>query len=211
MKFGVGQPVRRFEDARLVRGAGRYTDDISIPGQAYAYVVRSPLAHALVRSVKPEVARAMPGVLIVLTGKDVAAEGLGDLPCIFPLSNRDGSQRHDTPRPILATDKTRYAGQPVAVVVAETLSQARDAAESIELDLDELPAIADLTAAMADGRTAALRPYQRQYCLRLGERVQRSGRGRLRVRARGPRHQDRHRQQSDRGERDGAAQRDRRL
>jgi carbon-monoxide dehydrogenase large subunit len=150
MKFGIGQPIRRFEDQRLITGTGRYTDDISIAGQAHTYVLRSPAAHARIRRVDPAAARAMPGVLIVLTGEDVTADGLGDLPCIFPLQNRDGSARHDTPRPILATDKARYAGQPIALVVAETLNNARDAAEAIELDLDELPAVVDSTAAIAD-------------------------------------------------------------
>jgi aerobic carbon-monoxide dehydrogenase large subunit len=151
MKFGIGQPVRRHEDVRLVTGTGRYTDDISVSGQTYAYVLRSPVAHGRVRRVDISAARSMPGVLLALTGEDVIADGLGDLPCIIPLKNRDGSPRHDTPRPILATDKVRYVGQPVALVLAETLNQARDAAEAIRLDFEALPAVVDAVAAIAAG------------------------------------------------------------
>src|SRR5262245_14139131 len=123
MKFGVGQPVRRFEDLTLITGRGLYTDDIRLDGAAHAYVLRSPVAHADLRGVDAAAARAMPGVLLILTGEDVVAEGLGDLPCVVPLPNRDGSQRHDTPRPALTVGKVRHVGQPVALVVAETLAQ----------------------------------------------------------------------------------------
>ena len=151
MKFGVGQPVRRFEDETLITGRGRYTDDIRLDGVAHAYVLRSPVAHANLRGVDAAAARAMPGVLLILTGEDVAAEGLGDLPCVVPLPNRDGSQRHDTPRPALTVGKVRHVGQPVALVVAETLAQARDAAEAIAVDYDALPAVVDARAAVAPG------------------------------------------------------------
>src|SRR5215470_12477498 len=153
MKFGVGQPVRRFEDARLITGEGRYTDDIDLPHTAYAHVLRSPVAHAEIRKVDAQAARAMPGVLLILTGDDVAAEGLGDVPCATPLTNRDGSPRRDTPRPILAARRVRHVGEPVALVVAETLAQARDAAEAIVVDYAELPAAVDVRAAMASGAT----------------------------------------------------------
>src|SRR5580700_3009392 len=151
MKFGVGQPVRRFEDARLITGHGRYTDDIDLPRSAHAYVLRSPVAHADVRKIDAAAARAMPGVLLVLTGEDVVAEGLGDVPCASALVNRDGSPRRDTPRPVLAVAKVRHVGEPVALVVAETLAQARDAAEAIVVDYVELPASVDARAAMAPG------------------------------------------------------------
>src|ERR1700736_4784263 len=111
MKFGVGQPVRRFEDARLITGHGRYTDDIDLPRSAHAYVLRSPVAHADVRKIDAAAARAMPGVLLVLTGEDVVAEGLGDVPCASALTNRDGSPRRDTPRPVLAVAKVRHVGE----------------------------------------------------------------------------------------------------
>src|SRR5947208_2284681 len=105
MKFGVGQPVRRFEDQTLITGTGRYTDDIQLDNAAQAYVVRSRAAHANLRKVEKAAARKMPGVLLVLAGDDVKADGLGDVPFHAPLNNRDGSPRFDTPRPALATDK----------------------------------------------------------------------------------------------------------
>src|SRR4029078_12453592 len=151
MKFGVGQPVRRFEDQTLITGKGRYTDDITLPNMAQAYVLRARVGHANIRSIDTAAARKMPGVLLVLTGEDVKADGLGDVPCHAPLNNRDGSPRHDTPRPALAIGKVRHLGQPVALVVAETLAQAQDAAEAIEFDYEALPAVADARAAMEQG------------------------------------------------------------
>src|ERR1700720_4260038 len=151
MKFGVGQPVRRFEDASLITGHGRYTDDIELPHTAYAYVLRSPVAHAEIRKVDAQAARAMPGVLLILTGEEVVTEGLGEVPCATPLVNRDGSPRHDTPRPVLAVAKVRHVGEPVALVVAQTLVQARDAAEAIVVEYNELPAVVDMHAAIAPG------------------------------------------------------------
>jgi carbon-monoxide dehydrogenase large subunit len=151
MKFGVGQPVRRFEDQTLITGTGRYTDDIQLDKAAQAYVVRSRVAHANIRGIDTAAARKMPGVLLVLTGDDVKADGLGDVPCHAPLNNRDGSPRFDTPRPALATAKVRHLGQPVAFVVAETLMQAQDAAEAIEIDYETLPAVTDARAALEKG------------------------------------------------------------
>src|SRR5436305_3271089 len=116
MKFAVGQPLRRFEDLRLITGKGRYTDDIVLPGMVHGYVLRSPVAHARVVRVDATAARGMPGVLLILTGEDVEADGLGDVPCVAPLTNRDGTPRHDTPRPVLAIGKVRHTGQPVAFV-----------------------------------------------------------------------------------------------
>ena len=151
MKFAVGQPLRRFEDLRLITGKGRYTDDIVLPGMVHAYVLRSPAAHARIARMDTTRARGMPGVLLLLTGEDVAAEGLGDVPCVAPLQNRDGTPRHDTPRPVLAVGKVRHLGQPVALVVAEKLVQARDAAEAIEVEYDTLPAVVDARAAIEPG------------------------------------------------------------
>ena len=133
-KYGVGQPVRRKEDDTLVRGKGRYTDDFNLPGQAYAVVVRSTHAHGIIRGVGLDAARAMPGVLGVWTGKDLDAAGYGPFTCGLPLKSRDGSPLLQTNRQPLATDKVRFVGDPVAFVVAETLAQARDAAEAVELD-----------------------------------------------------------------------------
>jgi carbon-monoxide dehydrogenase large subunit len=148
MKFGVGQPVRRVEDQSLITGEGRYTDDIKLPNMSYAYVLRAQAAHANIRKLDASAAKGMPGVLLVLTGEDVAADGLGDIPCSVPLNSRDGKPRYDTPRPMLAVGKVRHAGQPIALVVAETLAQAQDAAEAIEVDYERLPAVTDCRAAL---------------------------------------------------------------
>jgi len=146
VKFGIGQPIKRFEDRRLLTGKGRYTDDVQLPGAAFAYVLRSPVAHGTIARIDAAPARSMPGVLLVLTGEDVAADGLGDVPCLHPLPGRK-----DTPRPALAIGKVRHVGQPVALVVGETLDAARDAAEAIEVDYDELPAVVDQAVAVAEG------------------------------------------------------------
>jgi aerobic carbon-monoxide dehydrogenase large subunit len=151
MKFGIGQPVRRHEDLRLITGQGRYTDDVTLPGTTQAFVLRSPAAHARIKRIDAAPARSMPGVLFVATGDDVAAEGLGDIACQTPLANRDGSPRHDTPRPLLARGKVRYVGQPVALVVAETLSAARDAAEAIDIEYEPLPVVTEAKDAIAPG------------------------------------------------------------
>ncbi len=148
MKFGVGQPVKRFEDATLITGKGSYTDDIALPRMTQAYILRSPVAHANLAKVDASEARKMPGVVLVLTGDDVKADGLGDIPCVAPLNNRDGSPRKDTPRPALAIGKVRHVGQPVALVVAETLDQAKDAAEAIVVDYEELPSVVDTKSAI---------------------------------------------------------------
>lgn len=142
-KYGVGQPVRRKEDDTLVRGKGRYTDDFNLPGQAYAVVVRSTHAHGVIRGIGTDAARTMPGVLGVWTGKDLDAAGYGPFTCGLPLKSRDGSPLLQTNRQPLATDKVRFVGDPVAFVVADTLAQARHAAEAVELDIEPLPAVTD--------------------------------------------------------------------
>src|SRR5947207_14253719 len=128
MKFGIGQPMRRHEDLRLITGRGRYTDDIILPRMTYGVVLRSPVAHAHIKRIDAAAARRMSGVLFVATGEDVRADGLGDVPCMVPLVNRHGTPRHDTPRPVLALGKVRHVGQPVALVVAGTFTGARRAA-----------------------------------------------------------------------------------
>ena len=139
MKFGIGQPVRRTEDPMLVRGEGCYTDDIKLTGEAYAVMVRSRIAHGVIKGIDTAAARNMPGVLGVYTGPDLAA--YGTLKCIVPFNNRDGTPMKRPPRPALATDKVRFVGDPVAFVVADTLLQAKDAAEAVEVDIDALPAV----------------------------------------------------------------------
>ena len=139
MKFGIGQPVRRTEDPMLVRGEGCYTDDIKLTGEAYAVMVRSRIAHGVIKGVDTTAARNMPGVLGVYTGADLAA--YGTLKCIVPFNNRDGTPMKRPPRPALATDKVRFVGDPVAFVVADTVLHAKDAAEAVEVDIDALPAV----------------------------------------------------------------------
>ena len=151
MKFGIGQPVRRHEDLRLITGAGRYTDDIVLPRMARAFVLRAPMAHAQIKRIDAAAARQMPGVLLVAIGDDLRADGLGDIPCQTPLNNSNGTPRHDTPRPVLAVGTVRHVGEPVALVVAETLAAARDAAEAIEVDYDSLPAVTEAKDAIAPG------------------------------------------------------------
>lgn len=148
-KFGVGQPVRRTEDPKLVRGEGRYTDDINLPRQAYAVLVRSSVAHGIIRSIGIEAAKTMPGVKAVLTGADLAA--YGGLKCNLPLKSRDGSPIRYTPRPALSADKVRYVGDPIACVVADTITQAKDAAEAVVLDIEPLAAVMSARDAAAPG------------------------------------------------------------
>ena len=150
-KYGVGQPVRRKEDDRLVRGKGKYTDDFTLPNQAYAWMVRSSHAHGIIRGIETSAAEAMPGVLGVWTGTDLASANYNPFTCGLPLKNRDGSPLLQTNRPALPTDKVRFVGDPIAFVVAETLAQAKDAAEAVELDIDPLPAVTDAAEATKPG------------------------------------------------------------
>ena len=140
-KFAIGQPVPRKEDPTLVRGHGRYTDDINLPGQTYAVVVRSPIAHGIIKAVETTDAKAMPGVLAVYTGHDLIAAGLDRMGNGMSFKQRDGSDMPKPVQPPLAIDKVRYVGDPVAIVVAETAYQAKDAAEAVFLDIDSLPAV----------------------------------------------------------------------
>ena len=150
-KFGIGQPVKRVEDQRLVTGNGRYTDDINIDGQAYLSVLRSPHAHAMIKSINIDEAKASPGVLGVYTAADLGDAGI---PCFVTgeLTNADGSAMIDPGHPILTGDKARYAGDNIAFVVAETKAQARDAADLIEVDYDILDAATDTRKAAEAGQ-----------------------------------------------------------
>src|SRR5437762_9747508 len=149
--FGVGQPVRRKEDDTLVRGKGKYTDDFSLPGQAYAWMVRSSHAHGTIKAIGTAAAKGMPGVLGVWTGADMAAANYNPFTCGLPLKSRDGSPLLQPNRTALTSDKVRFVGDPVAFVVAETLAQARDAAEAVELDIDPLPAVTSAEEAAKPG------------------------------------------------------------
>ena len=143
-KFGRSQPVRRLEDARFLTGQGRYVDDIAPEGALYAHVLRSTVAHADIRGIDADAARAAPGVACVLTAADLAQAGLDDTMSYNTVQNRDGSPAAAPERPVLARGRVRYVGEPLAFVVAETLDQARDAAELVELDLAERPVHVDL-------------------------------------------------------------------
>lgn len=151
VKFGVGQSVTRTEDPILLRGEGRYTDDINLAGQAYAVMVRSRIAHGLLKGIGIAEARALPGVLAILTSDDLDAAGFGPLKCPMNIPQRDGSPMKTPVRPSLAKGKVRFVGEAVACVVAETALQAKDAAEAVELDIEELPAVTTPAAALAEG------------------------------------------------------------
>ena len=144
---GIGAAVRRKEDRRFITGTGHYTDDINRPGQAYAYFLRSPHAHATIKSIDAKAAAKMPGVLAVLTGAELAADKIGNLICGWMIHSKDGSPMKMAPHPALANGKVCHVGDPLAVVIGETLAQARDAAEKIAVQYDVLPAVADPAAA----------------------------------------------------------------
>ena len=150
-KFAVGQAVPRTEDPRLLRGEGRYTDDVNLPGQAYGWVVRSRVPHGILKKIDTAAAKRMPGVLAIYTGADLKAAGYAPFKCITPFPNRDGSPMKKPSRLALATDKVRWVGDPVAFVIAETVAQAKDAAEAVEMDIDPLPAVTDARAAAKPG------------------------------------------------------------
>jgi carbon-monoxide dehydrogenase large subunit len=147
----MGQPVRRSEDQRFITGRGRYTDDIVLPRQTYGYILRSPHAHARIRKIDTAAAAKAPGVVGVITGADLDRDGVGPIPCLTPIVNRDGSEAKLPARKALTTDKVRHVGDSVAMVVAETLAQAKDAAELIAVDYEPLPAVADTEGALRAG------------------------------------------------------------
>src|ERR1044071_7177851 len=151
MKFGIGQPVPRQEDPTLLRGQGRYTDDMTLPNQVYCVMVRSQMAHGVIKGIDTAEAKTMPGVLGVWTGADLNAAGYGTLKTLIPVPNRDGTPMKMPIRHSLATDKVRFVGDPVAFVVAETLAQAKDAAEAVMVDIEQLPAVTDSREATKAG------------------------------------------------------------
>jgi carbon-monoxide dehydrogenase large subunit len=149
--FAVGQGVSRFEDPRLTRGGGRYVDDIKLPDMAYGVVLRSPHAHAKINWIDTGAAKTAPGVLCVLTAADIKAAGFGDLPVPGGLKRRDGSPMYKPRYPILAEDRVRWVGDNVAFVVAESVTQAMDAAELIQVDFEPLPAVTSTAEAPKPG------------------------------------------------------------
>src|SRR5437763_1742936 len=150
-QIGIGQPVRRREDQRFLTGAGHFTDDIDLPGQAWGHVLRSPHAHARILSIDTTAAKQAPGVLGVYTIEDLDADGVQEIPTQVDVPGKDGSKMFAPTRPVLARGIVRFVGDPVAYVVAETVEQARDAAELIDVDYEGLPAITDLSHAHDPG------------------------------------------------------------
>ena len=148
-RYAVGAPVRRTEDPTLLRGEGRYTDDLNEPGQVYACMVRSPHAHGLIQGIDTAAARAMPGVLAIYTAKDL--EAYGPHKCALDFKNRDGSPMKRPVRKSLAADRVRFGGDPVACVIAQTAAQAKDAAEAVQLDIEPLPAVSVASEAAKPG------------------------------------------------------------
>jgi carbon-monoxide dehydrogenase large subunit len=150
-KEGIGAAVKRREDGRFLTGQGHYVDDFNRPGQLYAYIRRSDRPHARIRSIDTAAARAAPGVVAVYTGADLAADGVGGLPCGWQIHNKDGTPMAEPPHPVLALGKVRHIGDPIAVVIAESKAAAKDAAELIAIDFEDLPGVADVRAAIAPG------------------------------------------------------------
>ena len=150
-EFAIGQPVPRFEDPRLLRGGGRYVDDMAFPGMLYGYVLRSPHAHAKIKRFDIEAAKQAPGVVAVLTHEDWAKSGFGDLPTAKGKKRRDGSPMYRPKFPALVKDRVRYVGDPIAFVIANTVLQAQDAAEMIAVDFEVLPAVTSLAEAAKPG------------------------------------------------------------
>src|SRR5271165_3331664 len=148
---GIGASVRRKEDVRFLSGKGTYTDDINRPGQLYAFIKRADRPHARINGIDTAAAAAAPGVVRVFTGADIAAEAIGGIPCGWQIHNQDGSAMAEPMHPVIATGKVRHVGDPVAVVIAETKQQAKSAAELLEIDYTDLPAVANLKDAVAPG------------------------------------------------------------
>jgi aerobic carbon-monoxide dehydrogenase large subunit len=151
-QFGIGQPVRRVEDRRFITGHGSYVDDIDRPRQAHAFMLRSPHAHARIRAIDAAAGASAAGVLAVFTGEDLAREGIGNIPCLSAVTNRDGSASVLPPYPAIKTDRVRHVGDTVAMVVAESAAAARDAAELIVVDYETLPAVVETDRALDPGQ-----------------------------------------------------------
>ncbi len=164
--FGIGASTKRREDVRFLTGKGRYTDDFSRHGQTYVAFVRSDVAHGRIRSIDTSAAAAMPGVLKVFTSEDFASAG--GIPCGWQIHDRAGDPMKEPKHPILAEGKVRHVGDPYAAVVAETLAQARDAAEAVVADIEELPAVVDMRAALEPGAAAVHDDHPNNLCFDWG-------------------------------------------
>ncbi|MGO8955116.1 MAG: xanthine dehydrogenase family protein molybdopterin-binding subunit [Rhodomicrobium sp.] len=148
---GIGAPVKRREDFRFIKGLGKYTDDINLPRQLYCYILRSAVAHAHIAGIDVSAAKAAPGVAAVFTAQDIDASGAGGVPCGWMITSRDGTPMKEPKHPILASGKVRHVGDPIVAVIAESLEQAKNAAELVTLDLQELPAAVDMKRALSGG------------------------------------------------------------
>ncbi|HEX3972252.1 MAG TPA: molybdopterin cofactor-binding domain-containing protein, partial [Stellaceae bacterium] len=153
-QFGIGQAVQREEDPRLLRGFGEFVSDVSRPRMAYGYVLRSPHAHARIRSIDTRAAQQMPGVLAVYTSEDLKADGIGTLKVRMPRKRPDGAPIFTSPHPGLARGETHFVGDQVAYVVAESVAEAKDAAERIEVDYEALPSVVLTSDAVKQGAPA---------------------------------------------------------
>jgi carbon-monoxide dehydrogenase large subunit len=151
---GIGASVRRREDVRFLSGKGNYTDDINRPGQFHAFIKRADRPHAKIDGIDIAAAEKAPGVVRVFTGADIAAENIGGIPCGWQIHNQDGSPMAEPMHPVLAVDKVRHVGDPVVVVIAESKQEAKNAAELIDIRYTDLPAVANLTDAVAPGAPA---------------------------------------------------------
>jgi carbon-monoxide dehydrogenase large subunit len=145
---GIGARVRRKEDYRFITGHGNYTDDINRANQTYAFIVRSSVAHANIKAINARATAGSSGVVAVFTSEDMAADNIGGLPCGWAVNNKDGTPMAEPPHPPLALDKVRYVGDPVAVVIAESYAAAKDAAELVEVDYEELPPVVSVSTAL---------------------------------------------------------------
>src|SRR3954454_21292069 len=148
---GIGASVRRKEDVRFITGKGQYTDDVVRAGETRAAFVRSPHAHARIKSIDTKEAGSMPGVVAVLTGAELATDKIGNLICGWMIHSKDGTPMKMAAHPALATGKVNHVGDAVAVVIAETKAQARDAAEKVKVDYETLPAVSDPAKAQQQG------------------------------------------------------------
>ncbi len=168
---GIGASVKRVEDFRFITGRGRYTDDINQPGQVYAVFLRSPYARARVAAVDPSAALEVDGVLAVLTGREMAADGIGDLPCGWLVKSKDGSDMKQPPHPPLAAEYCNYVGEPYGVVLAATVAAAREGADAVMTDFEELEAVVSITKATHAPRIHADVPDNRSYQWELGDKA----------------------------------------
>ena len=168
---GIGAAVKRREDIRFITGAGRYTDDIDQRGQAYAVFLRSPHARATISGIDTAAALQVPGVVAVYTGADLAADAIGDLPCGWLVKSKDGSDMIQPPHPPLAVERVNYVGEPYGVVIADSLQAARDGAEAVAADFNDLPAVVDLATAGEADQVHASVPNNQCYDWELGDRA----------------------------------------